>query len=333
ASSKKSIQQPIQEPIQPIQQPIQEPIQQPIQQPIQEPIQEPIQQPIQESTQQSVAEKNHLSEPNSPLNSNGQSNMSQNDPSQAAPETANATITTTTDQPQTTTPVTTNATITTTNDQTTASASTKITINTLLNSPDTTPISSPVEMISNTRLNDGVNSNNNHFSPYSTPPPQHITLNDQFDLNPPTFDEAYASDSLDYFQSRFPPSSNAISRTQQKINLQRDSFLADDENYIIHPHNQRRLTRAIERINREHVAISLYRNPMIESLQRVFAKYAQDHPEVLDDDFGAGYEDSKEWGILSDHAKTVDQIGSAVTNSIVAADVLTTESMAFRSIK
>ncbi|CAI2164199.1 14033_t:CDS:2 [Funneliformis geosporum] len=116
---------------------------------------------------------------------------------------------------------------------------------------------------------------------------------------------------------------------KDKLFLQRQHFLADDENYLIHPRNQLRLTKVIERINREHAAILLCRDPIIESLQRVWPKYVQEHPEVLDDDFGGGYEDAKDWGGISDHGKNADQI---VSNSIISTE-LGVDSMNLRGIR
>jgi hypothetical protein len=88
--------------------------------------------------------------------------------------------------------------------------------------------------------------------------------------------------------------SATMSRTQQKLMLMRQHFLADDENYLNHPRNQVKLTKVMERINREYDSITMFRDPVIESMQRVFTKYAHDHPEVLDDDYGAGYSE-KDW--------------------------------------
>ncbi|CAG8494388.1 2500_t:CDS:1 [Diversispora eburnea] len=153
---------------------------------------------------------------------------------------------------------------------------------------------------------------------------------DSYSISPPLLDDSYSSESLNYpHQPRFLPPINSISRTQQKLLLQRQHFLADDENYLIHPRNQLKLTKVIERINREHAAILLYRDPILESFQRAFTRYAQDHPEVLEDDFGAGYEDSKEWGILSEQGKDVDQLGSGANNA-AGAEVLAAENLAFR---
>ncbi|RIA94365.1 hypothetical protein C1645_818072 [Glomus cerebriforme] len=195
-------------------------------------------------------------------------------------------------------------------------------------SPDSTPISSPSDDIHNASY---VNPSVLKLDPNPSQnpiQPNHILDSYMF---PSTLEDSYTSEPLNYpHQPRFPPSSGGLSRTQQKILLQRQHFLADDENYLVHPRNQLRLTKVIERINREHAAISLYREPIIESLQRVWPKYVQEHPEVLEDDFGVGYEDAKEWGVISDHGKSVDHIGS---NSIISTETLGVDSMPLRGIK
>ena len=101
--------------------------------------------------------------------------------------------------------------------------------------------------------------------------------------------------------------SATMSRTQQKLMLMRQHFLADDENYLNHPRNQVKLTKVMERINREYDSITMFRDPVIESLQRVFTKYAHDHSEVLDDDFGAGY-NGKDW-LDGDRERENDGLG------------------------
>ncbi|CAJ0825485.1 12189_t:CDS:2 [Entrophospora sp. SA101] len=116
-----------------------------------------------------------------------------------------------------------------------------------------------------------------------------------------------------YFSTSPNNNGNNISRTQQKLMLQRQHFLSDygddDDDiyynsnynsnndysrnsnyYFINPKNQLRLTKTIERINREYCAITLHQDPMIESLHRVFGRCIQEHPEILDEDFsGGGY--------------------------------------------
>jgi hypothetical protein len=89
-------------------------------------------------------------------------------------------------------------------------------------------------------------------------------------------------------------SSSTISRTQQKLELQRQHCLADDENYLTHPRNQLKLTKVMERINREHAAIRMYRDPIAESMSRAFARFAREHPEILDEDYGRGF-DAQHW--------------------------------------
>ncbi|CAG8449017.1 17903_t:CDS:2 [Funneliformis caledonium] len=126
------------------------------------------------------------------------------------------------------------------------------------------------------------------------------------------------------------PDSTPIPSLLENIHDASYHFLADDENYLIHPRNQLRLTKVIERINREHAAILLCRDPIIESLQRVWPKYVQEHPEVLDDDFGVGYEDAKDWGGISDHGKNSDQI---VSNSIINNELGVVDSMNLRGIR
>ncbi|KAG9296182.1 hypothetical protein G9A89_014774 [Geosiphon pyriformis] len=177
--------------------------------------------------------------------------------------------------------------------------------------PNTNPVfPNPGEVIHDASL---VTENNSNHTPMfhllnNYPNPSEIPIlngqsssNSSFEFYPSTFDNSedfssfYNSDPLEYpLKPRFPPSS-AISRTQQKLLLQRQHFLADDENFLIHPRNQLRLTKVIERINREQSSVLLYRDPMLESLQRVFARYAQEHPEVTEEDFGASYDDTKDW--------------------------------------
>lgn len=59
------------------------------------------------------------------------------------------------------------------------------------------------------------------------------------------------------------------SRTQHKMMLQRQSFLADDKNYLDHPDNMRRLTKEIERVNREYRCVRQFQDPFALSVQRV----------------------------------------------------------------
>ncbi|KAI9245475.1 hypothetical protein EDC94DRAFT_628316 [Helicostylum pulchrum] len=59
------------------------------------------------------------------------------------------------------------------------------------------------------------------------------------------------------------------SRTQHKMMLQRQSFLADDKNYLDHPDNMRRLTKELERVNREYRFVKQFQDPLALSIQRV----------------------------------------------------------------
>ena len=59
------------------------------------------------------------------------------------------------------------------------------------------------------------------------------------------------------------------SRTQNKLLLQRQSFLADDKDYLEHPANMRRLTKELDRVNREYQSIRYFEHPLAESFRRV----------------------------------------------------------------
>ncbi|KAI7874170.1 hypothetical protein K492DRAFT_174757 [Lichtheimia hyalospora FSU 10163] len=66
-----------------------------------------------------------------------------------------------------------------------------------------------------------------------------------------------------------------MSRTQQKLLLQRQHCLVDDENNLGHPKNMRRLTRELERVGREYQCVRRYHDPMTESLQRCLEQQQQ----------------------------------------------------------
>jgi hypothetical protein len=66
-----------------------------------------------------------------------------------------------------------------------------------------------------------------------------------------------------------------ISRTQHKLMLQRQSFLADDKNYLDHPDNMRRLTKELDRVNREYRYVKQYQDPFALSLKRVMQQQQQ----------------------------------------------------------
>ncbi|KAJ8662756.1 hypothetical protein O0I10_001720 [Lichtheimia ornata] len=66
-----------------------------------------------------------------------------------------------------------------------------------------------------------------------------------------------------------------MSRTQQKLLLQRQHCLVDDENNLGHPKNMRRLTRELERVGREYQCVRRYHDPMMESLQRCLEQQQQ----------------------------------------------------------
>ncbi|KAI8075929.1 uncharacterized protein B0P05DRAFT_588346 [Gilbertella persicaria] len=72
--------------------------------------------------------------------------------------------------------------------------------------------------------------------------------------------------------------STELSRTQHKLMLQRQSFLADDKNYIDHPQNMRKLTKELDRVNKEYRHLKQFQDPLLLSLRRVTA--LQDQPSL-----------------------------------------------------
>ncbi|KAI7847701.1 hypothetical protein BDC45DRAFT_525300 [Circinella umbellata] len=72
-----------------------------------------------------------------------------------------------------------------------------------------------------------------------------------------------------------------LSRTQQKLMLQRQHCLVDDENNLGHPRNMLRLTRELERVGREYRCVKRYRDPMLESLQRCVMGNKQEPEQQL----------------------------------------------------
>lgn len=61
---------------------------------------------------------------------------------------------------------------------------------------------------------------------------------------------------------------SGITRTQQKLLLQREQSLIHDENNIAHPKNMIRLTREMEKMGKEYRCVRKYQDPMMESLMR-----------------------------------------------------------------
>ncbi|KAI8092494.1 uncharacterized protein BX664DRAFT_327411 [Halteromyces radiatus] len=62
---------------------------------------------------------------------------------------------------------------------------------------------------------------------------------------------------------------NEWHRTQDKLILQRQNFLADDKYHVDHPTNMKRLTKEMDRVNREYKTVRHFEDPMAESFFRV----------------------------------------------------------------
>lgn len=73
---------------------------------------------------------------------------------------------------------------------------------------------------------------------------------------------------------RYNKQSNAVasSRTQHKLQLQRLSFLTNDKNYLDHPKNMKRLTKELDRVNREYRCVRRFEDPVQESFKRLNQK-------------------------------------------------------------
>ncbi|KAG2237871.1 hypothetical protein INT48_002175 [Thamnidium elegans] len=62
------------------------------------------------------------------------------------------------------------------------------------------------------------------------------------------------------------------SRTQHKLQLQRLFVLTNDKNYLDHPKNMRRLTKELDRVNREYRCVRRFQDPVQESFRRLGQK-------------------------------------------------------------
>ncbi|KAM3580028.1 hypothetical protein VKS41_007747 [Umbelopsis sp. WA50703] len=65
-----------------------------------------------------------------------------------------------------------------------------------------------------------------------------------------------------------------LSRTQHKLLLQRQYVFAADRNYLAHPKNMLRLTKEMDRVNREYHQVRKFEDPMAESLRRITSRLA-----------------------------------------------------------
>ncbi|KAJ3339247.1 hypothetical protein HDU93_008455 [Gonapodya sp. JEL0774] len=95
----------------------------------------------------------------------------------------------------------------------------------------------------------------------------------------PTRDRAAASDAssgAEEFQevnSGFPSSRDqAGARAQQRQTLQRLGLLVTDPSHSMHPRNQNRLTKELERVEHEWGSVRRWDDPMMRSLERISAQ-------------------------------------------------------------
>lgn len=112
-------------------------------------------------------------------------------------------------------------------------------------------------------------------------------------------------------------SSSDISRTQYKLQLQRLSFLTNDKNYLDHPQNMRRLTKELDRVEREYKNVRRYEDPLKQSFERLL-KHRKSSPVMTiptknsgssesGSSYGSSYSSSAEkFGFLSRWFTTQD---------------------------
>ncbi|KAI8993444.1 hypothetical protein BDB01DRAFT_776350 [Pilobolus umbonatus] len=67
--------------------------------------------------------------------------------------------------------------------------------------------------------------------------------------------------------------SEELSRTQYKLQLQRQSFLTHDKHYLDHPKNMIRLTKELDRVSREYRLIRQFEDPIAQSFERLRRQY------------------------------------------------------------
>ncbi|KAI8884859.1 hypothetical protein K501DRAFT_284666 [Backusella circina FSU 941] len=178
-------------------------------------------------------------------------------------------------QPQTTTTITkeqeppTDTTIEntppTTNDTTSNNTDTTMKKKPLLVRTQTAPALPPVEQTLSVTANELVSPDKPVFNdPRSLPSTNNNNnkqlLKSQFVEPPPLHNKIRVATSQ--------PLNNNMTRTQQKLMLQREQTLVSDENSVSHPKNMLRLTREMEKIGREYRCVKRYEDPMMASLMR-----------------------------------------------------------------
>lgn len=107
-----------------------------------------------------------------------------------------------------------------------------------------------------------------------------INNEEEAELSPPCSSSSSSSTETtsrkpSYHNLQQPATTIAMSRTQHKILLQRQSFLADDKNYLDHPDNMRRLTKELDRVNREYRYVKQFQDPFALSIKRVIRQQQQ----------------------------------------------------------
>ncbi|KAG2235880.1 hypothetical protein INT48_008183 [Thamnidium elegans] len=72
-----------------------------------------------------------------------------------------------------------------------------------------------------------------------------------------------------------------MTRTQQKLLLQREQTLIHDENHIAHPKNMIRLTREMEKMGKEYRCVRKYQDPMMDILPQTSIPHLEQRRQIL----------------------------------------------------
>ncbi|KAI8989950.1 hypothetical protein BDB01DRAFT_779458 [Pilobolus umbonatus] len=101
--------------------------------------------------------------------------------------------------------------------------------------------------------------------------------------------------------------SAGMTRTQQKLLLQREQTLVLDENSISHPKNMLRLTREMEKMRKEYRCVRRYQDPMMDSLVRCqMSKDEAKHNDLPRKAFLNAHQRTFSSSILPTHSDTAE---------------------------
>ncbi|KAI8992260.1 hypothetical protein BDB01DRAFT_777749 [Pilobolus umbonatus] len=137
-----------------------------------------------------------------------------------------------------------------------------------------TSIAEPISQPLNATANNMIVPDTPVFPVNNTPTKERSYLKSQF-IEDPCDDHKYdkhRSNSTDHSRNNRRTVHSGISRTQQKLMLQRQQAQVEDEHNPAHPRNMQRLNKEFELMGREYKNIKRYEDPMRSSLLRCMCK-------------------------------------------------------------